>query len=100
MCLLNNVLYNIIIIVIGTFVCHDCANLLELWQVVLPSFDDCGKCCTKIYNPLRCYCGRCFCHCHCNLLMADGIATVADQIATLVMTDVIVNVEMTILCNS
>ena len=32
--------------------------------------------------------------------MADGIATVADGIATLVMTDVIVNVKMTILCNS
>ena len=32
--------------------------------------------------------------------MADGIATVADGIATLVMTDVIVIVEMTILCNS
>ena len=32
--------------------------------------------------------------------MADAIATVADVIATLVMTDVIVIVEMTILCNS
>ena len=31
--------------------------------------------------------------------MADGIATVADGIATLAMTDVIVIVEMTILCN-
>ena len=35
-----------------------------------------------------------------NLLMADGIATVADGIATLIMTDVIVNMGITILCNS
>ena len=33
------------------------------------------------------------------MLMADGIATVADRIATLDMSDVIVIVEMTILCN-
>ena len=48
-------------------------------------------------KPLRCFDGKCFCHFGCILAifeMADGIAIVADGIATFVMTDVIVIVEM------
>ena len=48
-------------------------------------------------EPLRCFDGRCFYNCGCILAifeMADGIAIVADGIATFVMTDVIVIVEM------
>ena len=67
--------------------------------MVLPTFDDCVRCYTTIYNHLDVIVTDVFCHCGCNLLMADGIATVADGIATLVMTDVIVIVKMTILCN-
>ena len=48
-------------------------------------------------EPLRCFDDRCFCHCGCILAiveMADGIAIVSEGIATFVMTDVIVIVEM------
>ena len=64
----------------------------------IANFGDCVRCYTTIYNHLDVIV-TCFCHCGCNLLMADGIATVADGIATLVITDVIVIVEMTILYN-